>query len=339
MKPSALSLSIAVLAFAASTIYLALQLRDERMHSEELAEATRVLNARIADLEKAREARPSISGSFGAIGMAPGAAISAQPPSKSEAQPQVSAATMVNAPMPAQGKAFQKMMRSQIRAHNRQMYADAKNQLGLTREEANKLIELLTDQQVGDFGFSPEDTDTAERQRVREVAMRENKAQIADLLGPERLRSLEEYQQSIPARQELDIIARQLEGSDGSTLSEDQRKRLIAAFIEERKRIPMPTPAAVSSTQDFAAAYSDWENDYNARVAAQARNILSSEQYAAYDEYQQAQKEMREQMRHMRIRAGAGDNVMFTTAAPGVIVGEAVGEVASDDDEKTTKER
>ena len=55
MKTSALSLSIAVLAFGASTIYLAVQLSEERAHSEQLADASRALNARIAELEKARD--------------------------------------------------------------------------------------------------------------------------------------------------------------------------------------------------------------------------------------------------------------------------------------------
>ena len=338
MKTSGLGLAIAVVAFAASTFYLAVQLRDERAHSEELADATQALNARIAELEKARGAKLPASGSFGAIDMAPGATMSAQPPSKSEAQPQVSQASVVNAPMPLQGEAFQKLMRSQVRAHNRQMYADARTQLGLSREEANKLVDLLTDQQVGGFGLSPEVTDMAERQRLREAAMRENKAQIADLLGPERLKAFEEYQQSIPLRQEVDVLARQLEGSDGSALSDDQRKRLLAAYMEERKRIPVPTPATAGNAQDYATVYADWQNDYNARVTAQARTILNPEQYAAYDEYQQAQKEMREQMLQMRLQGGGNGNVMFT-ASPGVIVGEVVGETPSDDDEQPPEER
>jgi outer membrane murein-binding lipoprotein Lpp len=58
MKTSGLSLAIAVLAFAASTIYLAVQLSEERAHSEQLVDATRALNARIAELEKVRDEGP-----------------------------------------------------------------------------------------------------------------------------------------------------------------------------------------------------------------------------------------------------------------------------------------
>ena len=110
----------------------------------------------------------------------------------------------------------------------------------MTREEVNKLIDLLTDQQAGGLAIPPGVTDPAEIRRLMEEALRENKAKIASLLGPEKLESFEEYQRSLPARQELDMLARQIEGSDAAPLNEDQRKRLLAALIEERKRIPSP---------------------------------------------------------------------------------------------------
>ncbi len=328
MKTSSLSLSIAVLAFAASTIYLAMQLTEERARSEQLVDATQALNARIAELEKARaEPRFAGSGTFGAAAMAPGATLSAAPlpaDGKSGARPEVLEATAVNGPMmQPQGEAFQKMIRSQMRAHNKQMYADVATQLGLSREDASKLIDLLTDQQVAGFGISREVTDPVERQRLVDEAMRDNKAQIASLLGPEKVQLLEEYQQSIPARQELDVLARQLEGSDAPPLTADQRKRLLAALVEERQRIPSPQFPTGADHNDFAKAYKEWQEDYNARIAAQARTILNTEQYAAYDDYQKWQKEMNEQMSRARIEAGASGNVMFTATAPGVFVGEA----------------
>ena len=62
---------------------------------------------------------------------------------------------------------------------------------------------------------------------------------------------------------------------------------------------------------------SDWQADYNARVAAQARGILNTEQYTAYDDYEKWQKEMNEQMQHSA-RAAA----MAPSRRPGVMVGE-----------------
>jgi hypothetical protein len=342
MKTSALSLAIAVLAFGASTIYLAMQLSEERAHSEQLAEATRALNARIAELEKARDAnRLAVNGTFGSVNLPPGATLSAQPPQPSAASEvqddERTAAAMNRTIVVPQGGAFQKMMRAQMRAQNKKVYADVGAQLGLNREDANKLIDLLTDQQSGGFGGPGDVTDPADRERRMEEAMRENKAKIANLLGPEKLQAFEEYQQSIPARQELDVLVRQLEGSDAAPLNNDQRKRLLAALMEERKRIPMPQFSPDTDHDELAKAYSEWQADYNARVAAQARSILNSEQYAAYDDYRQWQQEVNEQMNRARIQNGGNGNMTFTTTAPGVIVGESVDLTAAESEEKTKK--
>jgi len=172
-----------------------------------------------------------------------------------------------------------------------------------------------------------------------EEASREHKAKLASLLGPEKLESLEEYQRSLPARQELDMLARQIEGSDAAPLNEDQRKRLLAALIEERKRIPAPQfPTGTdANADDYAKTFSDWQADYNARVAAQARGILNNEQYTAYDDYVKWQKEMNEQMHIQRVQGSGNGDVMFSVAAPGVMVGETSVVTATTTDVKPGK--
>ena len=320
MKASGLGLSIAVVAFGASSIYLAVQLNEERAHSEQLAEATRALNARIAELEKARpDTRYAMSGTFSAINAAPGSIISAAPPSTAESKSRGVETTVMNGPpLPMQSEAFRQMMRTQMRAQNKKIYADVGSHLGLSRDDANKLIDLLTDQNSDGFGISRE-TDPAERARLLNDAQRENEAKIADLLGPEKLRLLREYQQTLPSRQELDMLAQQLEGSDAASLNDEQRKRLLAALVEERNRIPAPGYSRGTTSEEYMKAYGDWQDEYNARVAAQFRGILNTEQYAAYDQYQQWQKEMNAQM---RMASGPSGGVIYSAVAPGTIVGE-----------------
>jgi hypothetical protein len=328
MKTSTLTLSIATLAFGASTIYLAQRLHEELAHSDQVSREVGELNARIAELEKARaEPRFAQSGVFGAIDTPPGTVVSALPPpppapGKSEPRADRVEAVVVNGPpMPPRGEAFQKMIRSQMRAQNKQIYADVGAQLGLSKQEASKLIDLLTDQQASGIAISHDTTDATERMRLMNEARRENEAKVAELLGPEKLALLEQYQQTIPVRQELEMLSRQLEGSDAAPLSDDQRKRMLAALLEERKRIPTPNYSSGTAREDFAKAYVAWQDDYNARVADQARGILNSEQYAAYDEYQQLQKEMREQAQAHMI-AGPRGGVVFSAAAPGTVIGE-----------------
>lgn len=61
MKPpqtgkTSLALGLAALAFATSTIYLGLQLREERMRAAQVAAQSQALEARVAEIEKARAA-------------------------------------------------------------------------------------------------------------------------------------------------------------------------------------------------------------------------------------------------------------------------------------------
>ena len=97
--------------------------------------------------------------------------------------------------------------------------------------------------------------------RQMDEKKRQDKAQIAELIGPDKAKTLEEYQRSMPARQELEMLARQLDGAD-TPLNDDQQKRLLAVITEERKRTPSPTMSDGTSVEDFAKAYMKWQADY-----------------------------------------------------------------------------
>ena len=323
MKPSVLGLAISALAFGASTVYLAVQLNDERAQADRVAESMAELNARIAELEKARDQRLAVTGVFGAEAMgAGGIAMAPPPPPPMEGEAKADApegAVFTNAPMPPRSEAFQKMMRSNLRANNKRLYADIGEKLGLSKDDANTLINMLTDQQVGNFAQARDAniTDPAERARLMEEWRREGQAAIDNFLGASKAAALREYQETIPSRLEMDQLNRQLEGAD-AVLNDDQQKRMLAALIEERKRVPMPQMAENATPDDYAKAYAEWQTNYNERVEAQARSILTTEQLTAYNEYQQWQKEMRDQMAMRRgvrgMRGAPAGNVTFMAA-------------------------
>jgi outer membrane murein-binding lipoprotein Lpp len=319
MKASIWGFLIAAVAFGASTVYLSVQLNEERAQSDKLAELTRELNARIAELEKTREHRFAGGGTFGSAALAQGAMPMGPPPppaAKGETKPEFAETVALSGP-PPRSEAFEKMMRSNLRANNKRIYADLGTQLGLNKEDTARLIDMLTDQQVESFGRVREmnPLDPAERKRIVDEERREDQAEIENFLGASKAAELRDYQETIPARQEMEQLARQLEGSD-ATLSAEQQKRMLAALIEERKRIPMPQFSDSTQAEDYAKAYAEWQNDYNERVNTQARTILNTEQMTAYSDYQQWQKEMQQQMvtrRALRGRNGAGGNVTFSS--------------------------
>jgi hypothetical protein len=126
----------------------------------------------------------------------------------------------------------------------------------------------------------------------------------------------------LPARQELEMLTRQLEGYD-APINDDQRKRLLKVMVEERERVPAPDYIDGTDMEEFQKTRMAWEEDYNQRVASQARNILDTDQLNAYTEYQQGQKDMRAQFGVMMpagaqrvMRGPNGNSMTFSTAAP-----------------------
>jgi hypothetical protein len=194
-----------------------------------------------------------------------------------------------------------KMMRLQLRADNKRMYADVGASLGISKETTSKLIDLLTEQQLAGFGSdgeSPWTNDPSEARRRFEERQRAGNAAIEELIGPEKMLALREYQQSLPARQEFETVVTQLEGND-VVLTPEQRRRLLAAYVEERQRVPAPGFAR-DHARDPAAyqqAFADWQDDYSDRLSAEASNILDATQLAAFNEVQELQREMRSQFR------------------------------------------
>lgn len=320
MKPTALGLLIAAAAFGASTLYLSVQLRDERAQSDKLIAETRALNERIAALELARtEQRFAAVTPFGASMMPPGPRPGYSARAEDAEEDEVTGLQEVplNGPSPNQ-EAFQKMMRAQIRTHTKLRYADIGTRLGLSKEDTSKLIDLLTEQQIEGVTTSREAPSIEDTMRLMQEKQLQDKAKIAELLGPDKAESFEEFQQSLPARQELEMLARQFDGAD-TPLNAEQQKRLLAIMIDERKRVPAPSATDVKSYENYAAAYMKWEADYEESVASQARAILNPEQLASYNEY----REWQQQMTSMAVagparirRMPGGPNITFTGATP-----------------------
>src|SRR5687768_8176381 len=127
MKPANLGLIIASLAFGASTIYLAIQLREEHARAEQVTAESQALRSRIADLERAREQFSEVRQVGGGAVTAADAASPAPYASPAIGRELVAPALAdADVPAPRAGfpppdrtEAFQKMMRSQLRANNK----------------------------------------------------------------------------------------------------------------------------------------------------------------------------------------------------------------------------
>jgi hypothetical protein len=344
MKAPVLGLAVATVAFGGTSTYLWQQLDEERTRTAQLEQKAAELGARLGELQEARARfaeQPQAS-----VGNIVSGMTAASAPRDASPEPLPGDAT--NSAKPEEpvwtvrradrSPAFQKMMRSQVRANNKRLYADIGPKLGLDKETGNKLIDLLTEQQLPNFDAPPEVNDPASWQRYHEEKQRQNQAQIADLIGADKALALKEYQESIPARMEVDMLARQLEGNDVA-LSAEQRKRLVDVYVEERKRVPMPESYEGMDPEAYQQSVIAWQDDYSRRTTDEAARILNAEQLTAFNEMQQWQKEMRESvssappgMRPRMRRGMVGGNAVMYSGAPVAISGSvAVAAPVSED--------
>lgn len=323
MKPTLLALIISAVAFAGSTYYFWQQLQVEREKAAQVASQSETLKQRNAELEQLR----AEMGGFdfaGSESRVTGQQTEKTPPAPTPGQPVAAGSStepqgvfQVRPQEPS--PAMLKMMRAQLRANNKRMYADLVAQMGLNDEDANKFYDLLTDQQSANFG-QVRTLEPDEARAKMQQARKQTQAAIEDLLGADKLAAYQEYQETMSVRAEVDMIARQLEGLEHS-LSAEQRKKLVAAMVEEQKRVPRPDYSSYGDAELYSKAQTEWEAQYNERATDRARSILNGEQFASYSEYQQWQREMRENFKTMpgrpRMRGG---NAVTVTAAPAFAV-------------------
>lgn len=293
MNTRLLGLAVATLAFAGSSVYLASQLAEERARYAEAAELASRLNARIGDLEKAIAARAApVQAAAGATEGPAGrgeSVLAPQEPGPHDVE------TSFVTPAHQATPAFARMMRTQVRTQNRRLYADVGEQLGLGKEQAIQLVDLISKHQARTFEPSPEFASDDEARRHFEQQERNNQNEIADLIGTDKAMALQEYQKTLPAREEFTALARQLEGND-APLTPGQSKKLLAVFIEERERIPRPEYGHGVDVAQFQRQASAWEDEYQERLAKAANGILDDRQRSTWNDIRAWHQEMRTQM-------------------------------------------
>ena len=194
---------------------------------------------------------------------------------------------------PMQSAAGQKFARTQMRDYNKRLYADVGRELNLSADQADRLIELMANPQ-GRFGGEgrPMPMDRASAQQALKEIVEQNRKEVAAIIGDGKMAQWADYQKSLPQRAQVDQIRQQLD-SAGLPLSADQRTELVTAMVEESKSNPRPPLASGMALEDLQKQQSDWQEAYDKSVAERAKQVLSSEQYDRYHQYQEWMADMR----------------------------------------------
>lgn len=197
-------------------------------------------------------------------------------------------------------------MRAQQSAGVNMMYADLARELGLAPDEASQVLALLADRQMdlaaGSMAaMSKGGTDTKALAAVgkdSETTKARYDEQLKAVLGTEKFAKFQDYEKTITERYTLDQIQKQLTAT-GLPMEAAQSQSLLTIMKEERARMPDSTlssnPAAqmkMMQTDEGMKAWMQAQEDFNQRVLARARTVLSPDQILGFEAAQKQQIEM-----------------------------------------------
>jgi hypothetical protein len=269
MSKWAIALTVATLACGSASAYLWQELRHER-------EQTAALQTQIVDLKRAVSApthatRPSFTPQ----------PVEATPPSltveHAPAKPKAAAARLATSPAPmftANGVAmgggrmdpqmrrriqesheqqarmlkdpdYRELMHSQQKMSMQRMYGDLEPLMGLSKEESERLLDILADQAIRVMeqppmlpptdGEPPDQNAVLEQQRRFQEQRRVTEAEIAAALGP-KYNQWQEYQNNGWARSQVMQLRQTLSGTD-EPIRLDQVKPLVEAIAREQPQM------------------------------------------------------------------------------------------------------
>ena len=187
-------------------------------------------------------------------------------------------------------------------------YAQLFKQLNLTPEQSVGLKELLQNKMLvaADMGMSMLDgsLDAAKRAEMSKQVKTDTDAydaQIKQFLGDDNYKAYQSYEKTLPDRMVAVEFSDQL-ASSATPMSWEQQQQLMEAMTEERTTFKWTadysnknqgdTDFSQMFTEDRMAQYAKEKEQSDQQLLVRAKQILSPEQYAAYERFQIAQREL-----------------------------------------------
>ena len=144
---------------------------------------------------------------------------------------------------------YRELMRAQQKYSMNHMYGDLEIMLGLTKEESERLRDLIAEQQMRQMenapvfesapGVPPDQAKLREYQQRAEEIQRKNESEIAAMLGS-KYSEWQSYQQNSGARMQVTRLRQALATSD-EPLRPDQVKPLVDAVAQQQKQVEQET--------------------------------------------------------------------------------------------------
>jgi hypothetical protein len=215
---------------------------------------------------------------------------------------------------------YRELMRAQQKLGMMRMYGDLEPMLGLTKEESERLLDVLAEQSIRAMeqrpgfgpldGTQPSEAELRERQRAFEEQHRRNEQEIAAVLGS-RYSDWQEYQKNSWSRSQVTQLRQTLSSTD-EPLRQDQIKPLVEAIAREQQQmaaVPMrmgpgrrtPSGAMQMDPQTQARMAEEWL-ERTAQSHERIRNAVSGLLTPAQFEQLQRQQEQELKMQELSVK-------------------------------------
>lgn len=338
MKPLIPILVVATTSLAVASVQFANQASGQRKRADAEVQLRQKQDARVVELER-RSARleqelASVRAQNTAapppLAAAATRAANARPaPTATFAVAETSAAGMpppqpfgIRGRGPMDSEAGRNFMRSRMKSSVRRMYGDAGQAMGLSAEKSSQLLDLLAEQQTRNFGNIRDRVPEGQTiQQHMQDQQKKNNDEIVALIGQDKASDWAAYQKSLPDRAQLGVVRDQLDQA-GVPMTDSQRTQMLAAITEESQRLPRPTMGSGLPPEEAMTQMNQWQTEYDKALLDRAKQVLNTDQYNAYKEFQDWQTEMRANL--PRGPNGMPGNGMVLRSVNGVTNGVAV---------------
>lgn len=322
MNKSIIALALGTLGFGSASAYLLGELRSER-------EQTQSLQARVEELERAR---PQQRNPFDRpqppppqVEPAPPSVQPPPPPRPQAGSMNETAVAVVSEPpvfstravaterqrVLMQDPEYRKAMLAQQKLSMQRMYPDLRTALRLQPQEADRLIDLLAEQQLNMMtnqppfrargGPPPDPAELQQYQQQMQQQQRERDAQIASILGDSKLQEWQSYQKTLGARMQIRELRTEL-AEAGMPLREGQIEPLVNSIAAEqewraqdsikyRGQLNALGNASPAARVEMMEQNLERSAEYNRRLHDAAAPYLSNDQLRRFDAHMSQQLE------------------------------------------------
>lgn len=201
---------------------------------------------------------------------------------------------------------MRQMIRDNLGPQLDMMYGDMFDKLFLDEPQLAQFKELLTDMQMLDmekmFGENKEDTGIElERDEITE--------EMQELLGEDRFRQYEDYQNNLAEMMALSQYNKRLVSNNVEPLADYQEVQLLSAIKEEKEKFEFVSGFTDKQnmdmtrfTQENLKLYFEEKDELTALILERSREILTEEQFAEYKSSTEGQQKLERMGMEMAVK-------------------------------------